>query len=175
MNQEASRNKIVRRMEDVTEAVGDMNKAMNKTEDQKTETQLKIDAFKKKFPDAIYIKPATEIPTGGVRHSEMEKQREYLHEYVIGVFESQMIMGALDFFLTGLPGDPYCRWKIPVNKTIGVPRFVAKHLSTNLAWKEMKPMSRSQEPQPFSEDDMMAPFGNFESKRRGTFHPINAY
>jgi len=175
MNQETSRNKIVRRMEEVTAAVGDMNKAMNKTDEQKTETQLKIDEFKKKFPDALFLKPATEIPTSGVRHPEMEKQREYLTEYVVGVFESQMITGALDFFLTGLPGDPYCRWKIPVNKTIGVPRFVAQHLSKNLAWKELKPMGRGNEPQAYYEEDMMTPFANFETKRRGTFHPINAY
>lgn len=167
--------KIIRRTEEIAEAVGDMNKAMNKSVEQKAATQLKIDAFKRQFPDAIYLKPATEIPTSGTPHPEWEKQREYLHEYVVGVFESQMIQGQLDFFLTGLPSDPYCRWKIPVNKTIGVPRYVAQHLSKNLSWKEMKPMGRGNEPQAYYEEEMMAPFGNFETKRRGTFHPINAY
>lgn len=175
MSREETREKIVRRMEDVTEAVSDMNKAMASTPEKKVETQTKIDSFKKKFPDATYIKPTTEIPTSGIRHPEWEKQRDYLHEYVVGVFESQLVGASLDFFLTGLPGDPYCRWIIPVNKTIGIPRFVAKHLSTNLCWKEMKPLGRNNEPQAFYDDEMTTPFSKFETKRRGTFHPINAF
>ena len=167
--------KIVRRTEEITEAVGDMNRAMANVQATKAERQLNIDEFKKKFPDAIYLEPAVRIPTSGVRHPEMEKQRDYLHEYVVGIFESQLIQGHLDFFLTGLPGDDYCRWKIPVNKPIGIPRFVAQHLAKNLSWKEMKPMGRGNEPQAYYEEEMMNPFTNFETKRRGTFHPINAY
>lgn len=167
--------KLIRRTEDLSEAVNGMNKAMERTPESKVEAQSKISDFKKKFPDAKYIEPATKIPTGGIRHPEWEKQREYLTEYVIGVFESQLVGQQIDFFLSGLPGDDYCRWVIPVNKTIGIPRFVAKHLSTQLAWKEMRPMGRGNEPAAYYEDEMMAPFANFETKRRGTFHPINAY
>lgn len=167
--------KIVRRTEEIAEAVGDMNKAMENAKANREEHQCKVTEFKKKFPDATYLEPAVRIPTAGVRHPEMEKQRDYLHEYVVGIFESQMIQGHLDFFLTGLPGDDYCRWKIPVNKPIGVPRFVAQHLAKNLSWKEMKPLGRGNEPQSYYEEEMMNPFANFETKRRGTFHPINAY
>lgn len=162
-------------MEEVTEAVNDMHRAMASTPEVQTEKQVKIADFKKKFPDAKYLEPAVRIPTAGVKHPKWEEQREYLTEYVVGVFESQMISSELDFFLTGLPGDDYCRWKIPVNKTIGIPRFVAQHLSKGLCWKEMKPLGRGNEPVPFYEEEMMTPFANFETKRRGTFHPINAY
>ncbi len=167
--------KIIRRTEEIAEAMGDMTKAMEKARSDRTEVQSKISEFKKKFPDAVYLEPAARIPTSGNRHPEWEKQREYLHEYVVGVFESQLVGTQLDFFLTGLPGDDYCRWKIPVNKPVGIPRFVAQHLNKNLCWKEMKPLRGSQEPQAFESEDMMAPFSNFETKRRGTFHPLNAY
>lgn len=167
--------KEVRKMQDIENAVQGMHKAMERTPDQKIDAQTKMSEFKKKFPDARYLEPATRIPTGGIKHEEFEKQREYLTEYVVGIFESQLVVGSLDFYLTGLPGDDYCLWKIPVNKAIGIPRFVAQHLNKNLNWKEMKPLGRNQEPVAFEEQDVTAPFHNFETKRRGTFHPINAY
>lgn len=170
-----NKEKIVRRTEDISNAVNEMNAAMEKTPEREVEKTSRVTEFKKKFPDATYLEPVTRIPTSGNKHQEWEKQREYLHEYVVGIFESQMIMGALDFFLTGLPGDDYCRWKIPANKTIGVPRYVAQHLAKNLCWKEMKPLGRGNEPSSFYEDEMMIPFAQFETKRRGTFHPVNAY
>ena len=170
-----NKEKVVRRAEDVCNAVNEMNAAMDRTPEQKTDVQLKISAFKKRFPDAKYMEPVTKIPTAGNKHPEFEKQREYLTEYVVGIFESQLVGQTLDFFLTGLPGDDYCRWIIPVNKPIGIPRFVAKHLSEKLAWKEMKPMGRGNEPAAYYDDQMNTPFEQFEYKRRGTFHPINAY
>lgn len=170
-----SKDKIMRRTEEIAEAVAGMNEAMKRAKETTEEKTLKISEFKKKFPDATFIEPAVRIPTGGIPHPEMEKQRAYLHEYVVGVFESQLVGGMLDFFLTGLPSDDYCRWKIPVNKPVGIPRYVAKHLSEKLAWKEMMPLGRDNEPQSFYEEQMMAPFAKFITKRRGTFHPINAY
>lgn len=167
--------KIVRRTEEIAEAVSGMNAAMAKAKENQEETNLKISEFKKKFPDAVYLQPACRIPTGGNKHPEYEKQREFLTEYVVGVFESQLVGSVLDFFLTGLPGDDYCRWKIPVNKTVGIPRFVAQHINKGLSWKEMKPMGRGNEPQAYYEEEMLTPFTHFETKRRGTFHPINAY
>lgn len=170
-----SKDKIIRRTEDIADAVNGMNEAMAKTPQARVDAQLKISEFKKKFPDAIYLEPATRIPTAGVKHPEWEKQREYLSEYVVGVFESVNVGGKLEFFLTGLPGDDYCKWVIPVNKPVGIPRFVAQHLNKGLSWKEMKPLGRDNEPVPLYEEEMMAPFNKFETKRRGTFHPINSY
>jgi len=170
-----NKEKAVRNMADIEQAVGGMTAAMQKTPEKEQEKQSKVSEFKKKFPDATYIEPAVRIPTSGTKHPEWEKQRDYLHEYVVGVFESQMIVGKLEFFLTGLPGDDYCKWVIPVNKAIGVPRFVAQHLSKNLGWKEMKPLGRENQPKDYYEEEMMEPFGKFEFKKRGHFHPINAY
>lgn len=167
--------KIVRKTEDFCDAVNDMNTAMQKTPEKEQEKLTKITEFKKKFPDALYLEPKTRIPTGGIKHPEKEKQRDYLTEYVVGVFESQMIFGKLDFFLTGLPGDDYCQWSVPVNKAVGVPRFVAQHLAKGLGWKEMKPLGRDNMPKDYYEEEMMEPFSRFEYKKRGHFHPINSY
>ncbi len=168
-------NKIIRRTEEIADAVGDMHKAMSKAESAKEERQLTISNFKKKFPDALYIEPAVRIPTGAKPVEEMEKQRAYLWEYVVGVFESQFVGQVLDFFKDALPGDDFCRWRIPVNRTVAIPRFLAKHLQTGMSWKEMKPLGRDNPPQDFYEEEMMTPFARFETKRRGTFHPINSY
>jgi hypothetical protein len=170
-----SEKKLVRRMEDFSDAVNGMTAAMERTSEERPETNLKISDFKRKFPDAIYLEPATKIPTGGIRHAEIDKQKDYLHEYVVGIFESQMIQGQLDFFLTGLPGDDYCRWVVPVNKAVGVPRFVAQHLAKGLGWKQMKPLAKSHDPQSFNSEEMTKPFQEFEYVKRGHFHPINAY
>ncbi len=170
-----SKEKIIRRTEEIGEAVNGMNEAMMKTPQSKVDAQARVTEFNKRFPDARYIEPAVKIPTGGVKHPEWEKQREYLHEYVVGMFESVNVLGKLEFFLTGLPGDDYCKWVIPCNKPVGIPRFVAQHLNKGLSWKEMKPLGRENEPRSFYEDEMMTPFDQFETKRRGTFHPINAY
>ncbi len=170
-----SKDKILRRTEEIEEATRGMQAAMEKAKTSQVDAALEISEFKKKFPDAVYLQPTHRIPTGGNPHPEMEKQRAYMHEYVVGVFESQLVGGALDFYLTGLPSDDYCRWKIPVNKTIGIPRYVAKHLATKLCWKQMKPMGRGNEPQAYYEEEMMSPFANFETIRRGTFHPLTAY
>jgi hypothetical protein len=170
-----SEKKLVRKTEDFCNAVNDMNAAMEKTEEKEAEKTSKVTEFKKKFPDAIYIEPKTRIPTQGIRVPELDKQKDYLNEYVVGIFESQIISGNLAFFLTGLPGDDYCQWVIPINKAIGIPRFVAKHLSQNLGWKEMKPLGRDNQPKDYYDEDMMTPFTQFEYKKRGHFHPINAY
>ena len=167
--------KIVRNMADIEQAVGGMNEAMKKTPEKEQEKLTKIAEFKKKFPDAAYIEPKVRIPTGGNRHPEWEKQREYFHEYVVGIFESQMILGKHEFFKDGLPGDDYCLWSIPVNKPIGVPRYIAKHLAEGLGWKEMLPLGKNNQPKDYYEEEMMEPFGKFEYKKRGHFHPINAY
>lgn len=170
-----SQEKIVRRVEEISEAVGAMNEAMKSTPEKVSESQLKITKFKKKFPDALYIEAAVKIPTGGIKHPEMEKQREYLWEYVVGVFESQMIQGKLEFYRTGLPGDDYCKWVIPVNKPVGVPRFIAQHLQKGLGWKEMVPLGRENEPQSFYDEEINKPFEKFVYKKRGNFHPMNSY
>lgn len=167
--------KIIRRTEEIGEAVNDMNKAMASTPEKRVDAQERISNFKKKFPDAKYIEPSVRIPTGGIRHPEWEKQREYLHEYVVGIFESQLIVGKIEFFLDGLPGDDYCKWDLPVNKPIGIPRYVAKHLNKNLCWKEMKPLGNNRDPQAFQDGLETTPFQEFETKRRGTFQPLNAY
>jgi hypothetical protein len=170
-----TKEKIVRSMAEVENAVTGMNEAMKKTPERELERTSKINEFKKKFPEALYLEPITRISTAGTKHPEWEKQRDHLHEYVVGVFESQMINGKLEFFLTGLPGDDYCKWSIPVNKPIGVPRFVALHLSKNLGWKEMKPLTAAQGLPTFEAGDEINAFANFEFKKRGHFHPINAY
>lgn len=173
-----TKSKIVRQVEEVSNAVNDMHKAMEQTPSVQDEKKVRLTEFQKKFPDAKYIEPTYRFPTQGVKsakYHEINGSLEYLTEYVVGIFESQIVGQTFSFDLGEIPGEDYCRWTIPTNKPIGLPRYVAKHLSKNLCWKEMKPLGKNQEPQAYNEEDITVPFTNFETKRRGTFHPINAY
>lgn len=167
--------KIIRKTQDFENAVQDMQKAMDATHEELPEQINKVTEFKKKFPDAIYLEPITRIPTQGVKHPEFEKQREYLCEYVVGMLESRDIIGEIKFYLAKIPGDDYCQWRVPFNKAVGVPRFVAQHLQKAGSWKEMKPLGRDNPPQEHYEENMMTPFNKFETKKRFHFHPINSY
>lgn len=167
--------KIIRRTEDVVNAVSDMRQAMERTPERISESKIRMTEFQKKHPNVTYLEPVHKIPTQGNKHPHFEKQREHLTEYVTGVFESEMIQGKLDFWLTGLPGDDYCNWVIPVNKPVGVPRFVAQHLAKGLGWKEMKPLGRGNEPQAFYEEEMTRPFEQFVYKKRGHFRALNEF
>lgn len=170
-----SKEKIVRQVEDFSNAVQDMRNAMNKTPEAVSERQMKVTSFQKQFPDALYLEPKHRIPTKGVRNSEKDKNKDYLHEYVVGIFESQLVGSKLTLWKDGLPGDDFCMWEIPVNRPVGIPRFLAQHLSKELKWKEMLPLGRNNEPQAVYDEEMMKPFERFVEKRRGTFHPINSY
>ena len=170
-----NKERIVRKTEDMVNAVSDMRQAMQRTPEKVADSKIKMTEFQKKHPDVLYIEPKTRIPTQGNKHPELEKQREYLTEYVVGVFESEMINGQLDFFKTGLPGDDYCQWVIPVNRPVGVPRFIAQHLAKGLGWKEMKPLGRGNEPKAFYEEEMTKPFEEFVYKKRGHFRALNEF
>lgn len=173
-----NKEKIVRRTEEIVDAVSEMREAMDHAKEAIPERQLKMSEFKKKFPDALYLEPKERRPTGGQHNPAYHKKYgslDYLLEYVVGVFESQIIFGYLEFDLGEIPGEDYCRWKIPVNKPVGVPRFVAQHLSKSLGWKEMKPLGKDNMPRDYYEEEMMEPFSKFEYKKRGHFHPLNAY
>ena len=173
------KDKMVKRVEDLCDAVNDMNRVMQEVPSVfEEEKKVQMTAFQKKYPDAIYIEPIQKIPTGGAKckaYHDRHGSLEYLKEYVVGVFESQLVGATFSFDLAEIPGEDYCRWKIPVNKPIGIPRYVAKHLTTHLAWKEMKPIGQNQDPQAYDADEVTKPFQNFETKRRGNFYPINAY
>jgi hypothetical protein len=173
-----AKTKIVKQVEDLSNAVNDMHKAMETTPTKQEERKMQISEFQKKHPDVKYIEPSQRIPTGASHCPAYHKaygSLEYLLEYVTGIFESQLVGATFEFDLGTIPGEDFCRWSIPTNKPIGVPRFVAKHLGNNLAWREMKPLGNNQEPTAVADYEITKPFQNFEMKRRGTFHPLNAY
>jgi hypothetical protein len=172
-----TREKAVRRAEDFEEAVRGMKEAGSRQEEQvDVELTAKISTKDKREDGILYLEPAIRIPTGGNKHPEMEKQRSYLYEWVKGVYENKLIGGeGIEFFLTGLPGDDYCLWKIPANRPVALPRYVAQHLSKGLQWKEPKPLAATQEPRAYHDYEIMRPFEDVVVKKRGTFSPLNAY
>ena len=173
-----AREKFRRNVEDLEKAMSGM-----KIEDasglaKQADPQSDITRSQKDETNIPHIKPSVRIPVGKVANKFDEKTYNYLWEYVAGVYENALQIGSgISFFFNDarLPGDDYCKWDIPANKPVKVPRFIAQHLANNLAWKEMKPLAKQQDPKPFHPEDMTAPFNDFVVKKRGTFQPLSAF
>lgn len=172
-----TKQKAVRSMEELETAVRGLREAGSVQEENvSVELDAKVSSKDKREAGILYLEPVTRIPTGGKKHPEIEKQREYLYEWVKGIYENKIIGGeGIDFWLGVIPGDDYCRWKVPANRPVALPRFVAQHLSKGLQWKEPKPLAPTQEPRAYYDHEIMTPFEDVIIKKRGTFSPLNAY
>lgn len=109
--------------------------------------------------------------------SEQEKrERDYMWEYVEGIFENRALFGeTLSFWMNPYPGDPYAEWTVPCNIPVSVPRWVAHHLNTRkyVTFKSRDKnvaMSEANNPNVIS-----ANFEPSEVIQRTTFMPLRAY
>lgn len=79
-------------------------------------------------PD-FYLKPAISIGSREKFNEDYRKEYEYASEYVNFIAENKMIIGEIiEMWTKPFPGLPAQFWKIPVNKPIWAPRFVAEQI-----------------------------------------------
>ena len=102
---------------------------MNQAPTLETEPQTKLSQKELEKSNQIYIKP---FKTIGCRDKFNEKFREsykYDAEYVNIIAENKEIIGEeIDLWTRPYPGMPAEEWKIPVNKAVWVPRYVADRI-----------------------------------------------
>jgi len=174
-----SREKVLRRTEEFSSAVNDMHKMHEQPGEAQVELKAQITDAQKKDPNVLYLEPVHRVRTGVQKDPKMEEKNGYLREYVTGVYENMIITGEpqdLWYNPPELPGEDYCCWKIPANRPIAIPRFLAQHLSKNLRWKEPKPLAVNQDPTVVHQHEIDKPLSiQTITKKRGTFSPLNAY
>ena len=104
---------------------------------------------------------------------ERRRERDYMWEYVTGVFENRFSIGeAITVWNNPFPGDPCSEWIIPANKTISIPRWLARHLNTR-SYVEFKfrerPIAKGMENQ------FMEVFEADKINHRTTFMQVDLY
>lgn len=77
----------------------------------------------------VYLKPHTSIGSREKFNEDYRKEYEYASEYVNFIAENKMIIGEIiEMWTKPFPGMPAQFWKIPVNKPIWAPRYVAEQI-----------------------------------------------
>lgn len=103
---------------------------MNETPKQKMESQTKLSQKEIENSKDIYLKPNRTI---GSREKFNEKYREdydFAKEYVRFIAENKEIIGeTIELWTKPFAGMPAEEWKVPCNKPIWGPRYVAERLT----------------------------------------------
>jgi hypothetical protein len=102
---------------------------LNDAPKKEVDTQTKLAQSEIADSSDIFLKPHRSI---GSREPFNEKYRsdyEFIKEYVFFIAENNEIMGeAIDMWTKPFPGLPAEWWKVPVNKPIWAPRYVAEQI-----------------------------------------------
>ncbi len=77
----------------------------------------------------VYLKPATSIGSREKFNENYRKEFEYAKEYVNFIAENKMIIGEIiEMWTKPFAGMPAEFWKVPVNKPLWAPRYVAEQI-----------------------------------------------
>lgn len=103
---------------------------MNESPKQDQEPQTKISQKDLEKNNDVYLKPFRSIAS---REKFNEKYREdynYQSEYVRFIAENKEIIGeTIELWTKPFPGMPAQEWKVPCNKPIWGPRFLAEQIT----------------------------------------------
>lgn len=102
---------------------------MNMAPKQELEPQTKISQVDMQKSDDIYLKPHRSIASHEKFNEKFRDDYNFAKTYVRIIAENKEIIGeAIDAWVKPFPGCPAEWWKIPVNKAIWVPRYVAERI-----------------------------------------------
>lgn len=77
----------------------------------------------------LYLKPHISIGSREKFNEDYRKEYDYAKEYVNFTAENKMIIGEIiEMWTKPFPGLPAQFWKIPVNKPLWAPRYVAEQI-----------------------------------------------
>ncbi len=95
--------------------------------DKEQQTQLSQGQLAKMAD--IYLKPTTSIGSREKFNEDYRKEYDFAKEYVNFIAENKMIIGEIiEMWTKPFPGMPAEFWKIPVNKVLWAPRYVAEQI-----------------------------------------------
>jgi len=102
---------------------------MNMAPKLETEMQTKVSQNQLAKSNDIYLKPHTSIGSRERFNEDYRKEYEYAKEYVQFIAENKMIIGEIiEMWTKPFAGMPAEFWKVPVNKALWAPRYVAEKI-----------------------------------------------
>ena len=95
----------------------------------KTEAQTKLSQEEIHKNNKDYLKPVRSISSREKFNEKYRKDYEEKKQYVNFIAENKEIIGeAIEMWTKGFPGCPAEFWRVPVNKPIWAPRYVAEQI-----------------------------------------------
>lgn len=102
---------------------------MNQTPKVETEQQTKLSQKDIEKSKDIYLKPQRSIGSKEKFNEDYRKQYEFDKEYVYFIAENKEILGEdIELWSKPYAGLPAEYWRVPVNKPIWAPRYVAEQI-----------------------------------------------
>jgi hypothetical protein len=102
---------------------------MNQSPREDVEPQTKISQKELERSNDIYLKPFRSVASREKFNEKFRGDWEYSKEYVKFIAEHKEVQGDdIDLWTKPYPGVPAEEWKIPTNKALWAPRYVAERL-----------------------------------------------
>lgn len=102
---------------------------LNAAPKQETEPQAKISQREQQKADGIWLKPIKVIGCRDKFNEAFRARWEFDKTYVKFVAENSEVLGeAIDLWTRPYGGIPAEEWKVPVNKTVWGPRYLAEQI-----------------------------------------------
>lgn len=143
------RHRIVREADEFAQSVEQTSENQEYNVPAK-EYEPSVGINKKQMDNVIFVKPlmSLKVKTTTPLREDRIKERNYMHERVVGVFENRELIGeAKPFWINAFPGDDYEQWILPTNVPISIPRYIAKHLNENTKYTVFKYKEKSADQQ----------------------------
>ncbi len=103
---------------------------MNAAPKQEVEPQTKLSQKEIENMKEIYLKPFRTIGSREKFNERFRDDYNFAKEYVYFTAENKEVQGeTIDFWIKPYPGLPAEEWKVPVNKPVWGPRYVAERIN----------------------------------------------
>lgn len=102
---------------------------MNTAPKLETEPQTKLSTREMQKSNETYLKPAITLTGSGKFNEEFRKEYEFAKEYVPFIAEHNELIGEnIEIWTRPYPGMPCEWWKVPSNKPVWGPRYLAEQI-----------------------------------------------
>lgn len=102
---------------------------MNEAPKQELEAQTKLSQSEIEKSKDIYLKPHRTISSKEKFNEKFREDYNFAKEYVYFTAENREVIGEeIDLWTKPFPGMPAEEWKIPVNKPVWGPRYLAEQI-----------------------------------------------